>query len=324
MKALVYHGPERISYEDAPDPEPKPGEVLVRVHAVGLCGSDMHAWHGGDERRPPPLILGHEAAGIVHDTGRRVTVNPLVACGRCENCRAGWTNICPERQILSMPPREGCFAEWVSVPESNLVTVPDDVPLEKAALAEPLACGWHAVSLAKARMRHDLEVCDCMVIGGGAIGVGAGLALKAQGAGNVTILETNPVRMPVLETLEGISIAHPDGYSGQPHLVIDAYGGERSRALASAIVRPGGLVAHIGLASGQGGLDARRMTLQEIGFFGTYTYTDAAFRETAAAIFDGRFGPLDWPETRSLAEGPQAFLDQKAGLVAAPKTVFLT
>ncbi|MBY8977793.1 alcohol dehydrogenase catalytic domain-containing protein [Rhodobacteraceae bacterium NNCM2] len=323
MKALVYTGPEQIAYRDAADPVPAPGEVRVRVHAVGLCGSDMHAWHGGDERRPPPLILGHEAAGVVEGTGRRVTINPLNACGTCENCRAGWTNICPHRQILSMPPREGCFAEWVTAPEGNLVTVPDDVSFEKASLAEPLACGWHAVSLAKSKMRHYLADAECMVIGGGAIGVGAALALKAQGAQDVTVLETNPVRMPVLDAMPEFATSHPDAYDGQPHLVIDAYGGERSRALASSIVCPGGLIAHIGLASGMGGLDARRMTLQEIGFFGTYTYTDAAFREAAAAIFDGRLGALDWPETRALADGARAFTDHNAGVVAAPKTIFL-
>ncbi|MEM8840864.1 MAG: alcohol dehydrogenase catalytic domain-containing protein, partial [Pseudomonadota bacterium] len=71
MKALVYQGPEQITYQDVPEPAPRPGEVRVRIHAVGLCGSDMHAWHGGDERRPPPLILGHEAAGVVEGTGRR-------------------------------------------------------------------------------------------------------------------------------------------------------------------------------------------------------------------------------------------------------------
>ncbi|MEM7240530.1 MAG: alcohol dehydrogenase catalytic domain-containing protein [Pseudomonadota bacterium] len=323
MKALVYQGPEQIAYRDVPDPDPGAGEVRVRVHAVGLCGSDMHAWHGGDERRPPPLILGHEAAGTVDGTDRRVTINPLVPCHACENCEAGWTNICPNRQILSMPPREGCFAEWAIVPERNLVTVPDSISFEKASLAEPLACGWHAVSLSQGRMRRPLAEAETMVIGGGAIGVGAALALRAQGAAKVTVLETNPVRFPVLEGLEGLVTAHPDDYSGAPDLVIDAYGGAKSRALASAIARPGGFIAHIGLASGEGGLDARRMTLQEIGFVGTYTYTEEAFRETAEAIFDGRLGALDWPETRALADGAAAFDDHNAGRVAAPKTIFL-
>lgn len=322
MKALVYNAPNTIALSEVEKPVAGPGEALVRLHACGLCGSDMHAYHGTDERRPPPLILGHEAAGFVDGTDRRVTINPLVPCGVCENCRAGWTNICAHRQILSLPPRQGCFAEWTVVPERNLIDIPDHVPFEKAALAEPLACGWHAVSLSIDRMRHPMAEAECAVIGGGAIGVGAALALKARGAARVTVLETNPLRLPGLARLEGIEAADPKGYDAAPHLVIDAYGGAGSRALASAITRPGGFIAHIGLASGEGGLDARRMTLWEIGFLGTYTYTDAAFRETAAAIFDGRLGTLDWTELRALEDGAQAFIDNDAGKVASPKIVF--
>ncbi|MEL6476935.1 MAG: alcohol dehydrogenase catalytic domain-containing protein [Pseudomonadota bacterium] len=322
MKALVYEGPRQIAAREVDDPVAGPGEALVQVAAVGLCGSDMHAWAGHDARRPAPLILGHEAAGTVRGSGRRVTVNPLVSCGICRDCRAGWTNLCAKRQILSMPPRQGCFAEAVAVPEGNLIDVPDHVPLEKAALAEPLACGWHAVALSQQRMRHALAEAECAVIGGGAIGVGAALSLQAQGAEKVTVLETNPLRLPVLEALEGISAIHPDAYTAAPDLVIDCYGGAATRAWASEHTRPGGLITHIGLASGEGGLDARRMTLQEIGFLGTYTYTAQAFRETAQALFDGRLGPLDWFDERPLDAGPEAFLAHAEGRVSAPKTVF--
>ncbi|MEM8699424.1 MAG: alcohol dehydrogenase catalytic domain-containing protein, partial [Pseudomonadota bacterium] len=260
---------------------------------------------------------------LVAGSGRRVTINPLVTCGLCEECLAGWTNLCAKREILSMPPRQGCFAEWVAVPEGNLVTVPDNIPLEKAALTEPLACGWHTVALCQRQMRHALEEAECVVIGGGAIGVGAALALAAQGVRRITILETNPIRMPVLEKLEGIAACHPDAYQASPHLVIDCYGGAATRAWASATTRPGGLIAHIGLASAEGGLDVRRMTLQEIGFLGTYTYTAAAFRETADAIFEGRLGPLDWIEPRPLETGAEVFQDHANGRMAAPKTVFI-
>ena len=320
MRALVYEGPRSIALREVAEPVAAPGEVLVRVRAVGLCGSDMHAWEGHDARRPAPLILGHEAAGLAG--ARRVTVNPLVACGICEDCIAGWTNLCPHRQILSMPPREGCFAEWVAVPEENLVDVPDHVPLEHAALAEPLACGWHAVSLSAARMRHPLDQAECLVLGGGAIGVGTALALRAKGARRITILETNALRLPLLEALDGVEVSHPDDFGGSPHLSVDCYGGAVTRAFASARTRQGGLIAHIGLASGEGGLDVRRMTLQEIGFLGTYTYTAEAFRETAQAIFDGRLGPFDWIDRRPLADGPAAFEAHAAGRMAAPKTVF--
>ena len=102
MKALVYTGPETLEFRDAPDPVANAGDALIEVAHVGICGSDMHAWAGHDERRPAPLILGHEAAGIViagPGVGGRVTVNPLVTCCACEDCTAGRENLCARRQI---------------------------------------------------------------------------------------------------------------------------------------------------------------------------------------------------------------------------------
>jgi threonine dehydrogenase-like Zn-dependent dehydrogenase len=113
MKALVYTAPESLVPRRT-GPELPSGECLVRVEAVGICGSDMHAYLGHDERRPAPLILGHEAAGVVVDgplQGKRVTVNPLATCGKCRACKTGRNNLCANRQILSMVPRQGAFAE---------------------------------------------------------------------------------------------------------------------------------------------------------------------------------------------------------------------
>ena len=151
MKALVYEGVETLGYRTVPGPQTRAGEHLIKVEAVGICGSDMHAYLGHDARRPAPLILGHEAAcTIVGGTrdGARVTVNPLVTCGTCLACKSRRENLCPTRQIISMQPREGAFAQYLAMPEQNLVNVPHDVPLIKAALAEPLAVSWHAARLA--------------------------------------------------------------------------------------------------------------------------------------------------------------------------------
>ena len=110
MKALVYTGPESLEYRDANDPVMGDGEALIRIESVGICGSDMHAYLGHDERRPAPLILGHEAAGVAAD-GRRFTVNPLVTTGADAWSKEGRDNPCPDRQIISMAPRQGAFAE---------------------------------------------------------------------------------------------------------------------------------------------------------------------------------------------------------------------
>ena len=296
MKALVYTGEKTMKFTDVDDPRPAAGQALIRVKASGICGSDMHAWAGHDERRPAPLILGHEAAGEIVGFGgavRRVTVNPLVTCGTCEACVAGRDNLCASRQIISMPPREGAFAELLAMPEGNLVNVPDHVPLESAALCEPLACGWHAVRLAKATLGGDLAQVRCLVLGGGAIGLGAALAIRAQGGNQVTIVEPNSSRRErIMQTgdIECLAAASDDD---APDLVIDAVGIAATRASASKLVKPGGLIMHIGLGAAEGGLDVRRMTLQEITFIGTYTYTMADFHATADAIFTGKTGRLE-------------------------------
>ncbi|PKQ12530.1 MAG: galactitol-1-phosphate 5-dehydrogenase [Alphaproteobacteria bacterium HGW-Alphaproteobacteria-1] len=321
MKALVYTGTESLEFRDAPDPRPEAGEVLIRVECVGICGSDMHAYLGHDARRPAPLILGHEAAGVIVEgprAGERVTVNPLVTCGICPVCRAGRENLCATRQIISMPPREGAFAEALAMPERNLVTVPDDVPLDIAALAEPLAVSWHAVRLGLAALDAS-DPRRALVIGGGAIGLAAALALRAMGCAEVVIVEPNAARRSYLALhCEVVAVAAPEG--AWP-LVVDAVGLAATRATASALAAPGGVIVHIGLGEDTGGLDIRRMTLQEITFIGTYTYTAQDFRDTAQAMFAGRLGPLDWAEARPLFEGARAFADIRAGRVAAPKIV---
>ena len=324
MKALVYTGPEAMALREAPAPRAGNDEVIVGVEAVGICGSDMHAFLGHDERRPPPLILGHEAAGTVLSgpgKGRRVTVNPLVACMTCAACLSGRTNICASRQIISMPPRQGAFTEQVAIPERNLLPVPDGFPIEQAALCEPLACAWHAVKLASAASVIEMPVARTLVIGGGPIGVGVALSLAAFGARDVTIVEPNAVRRPALEAAGDFRVLAAAEEGDLFDVVVDAYGGEASRALASKAVRPGGVIVHIGLAGGAGGLDVRRMTLQEVTFIGSYCYSMADFSDAFTAMIAGRLGALDWFETRPLAEGAQAFADIRAGRNAIPKII---
>ena len=321
MKALVYEGVETLAVRDVAEPTPKEGEVLVRIDTSGICGSDMHAYLGHDARRPAPLILGHEAAGVIVGGARdgdRVTINPLVHCGVCPACTIGRENLCPDRQIISMPPREGAFAQFVAMPETNLVTVPNDVPLSKAALAEPLAVSWHSARLGLEALHPKMQR-KALVIGGGAIGLAASLALKAMGVTEVDVVEPNEVRAAFLkDRCDEAVLTKADALYP---LVIDAVGYGATRAVASAHTEPGGVIVHIGLGEDTGGLDIRRMTLQEITFIGTYTYTPKDFRDTAQAIYDGRLGPLDWTETRSLEDGAAAFADLRAGRVAAPKIV---
>ena len=321
MKALVYEGVETLGVREVDMPKPGTGEHLIRVEAVGICGSDMHAYLGHDERRPAPLILGHEAAGVIEagpEKGRRVTINPLVTCCDCAYCRAGRENLCQSRQIISMPPREGAFAQFVAVPDRNLVTVPGNVPLAVAALAEPLAVSWHAARLGLEALHPAMER-RALVIGGGAIGLAAALSLAAMGVDDITMIEPNGARCAYLTEVCGQTCT-ASAEAAAP-LVIDAVGYAATRATASQVADPGGVIVHVGLGDNFDGLDIRRMTLQEITFIGTYTYSAQDFRDTAQAIFDGRLGALDWAETRALTAGATAFADLQAGKVAAPKII---
>lgn len=328
MKALVYTGVETLEYQEAPTPRATEDQELVQVLASGICGSDMHAYLGHDDRRPAPLILGHEAAGVVVEglnAGRRVTINPLVTCGTCNFCTTGRTNLCGKRQIISMPPREGAFAEYVAMPRSNLITVPDNIPLEHAALAEPLACGWHGVRLGIGALVRPTSDIRGLAIGGGAIGLGAALSLIAQGVNDVTVVEANPTRCAFLANKTNLKIIKPEELKADTFfdLIVDGVGFAGTRATASAHTRPGGVIIHIGLGENTGGLDIRRMTLQEITFIGTYTYTANDFKQTAQAIFDNQFGEINWIETRPLSGGANAFKDIRSGNVEAPKIVLI-
>ncbi len=320
MKALVYTAPEALEYREVPDPAKRPDHHLIRVDSVGICGSDMHAYLGHDDRRPAPLILGHEGAGTVVGgplDGKRVTINPLVTCGTCRYCQAGRENLCTTRQIISMPPREGAFAQYVAMPERNLVDVPDGFSLEHAALAEPIAVSWHAVRLGLEGWAEK-----ALVIGGGAIGVAAAISLVAQGVSDVTLVEPNSIRRAYLEIVADYKVVGPDAIEGASFdITVDAVGYDATRATASAATNPGGVILHIGLGGGAAGLDIRRITLQEITVIGTYTYTAQDFRDTCAAMFDGRLGALDWTETRDLSDGAAAFRDIREGRIAAPKII---
>ena len=321
MKALVYVGEEKLDFREVPNPVVNSGEQLIKVDSAGICGSDMHAYLGHDERRPAPLILGHEASGIIlggDRNGERVAINPLVTCMRCQACISGRENICSTRQIISMAPREGTFAEMVSVPEVNLVNVPLDIPLEKAALTEPLAVSWHASRLALEALHSSMDR-NVLIIGGGAIGLASALAFKAMENENIVIVEPNTIRRNYLN--DNCNVVAVEKVDELFSIVVDAVGFKKTRELASEKVSPGGVITHIGLGEDLGGIDVRRITLQEVSFIGTYTYTAQDFRDTAKAIFDGRLGPLDWIERRPLSEGNRAFSEIREGKVPSPKIV---
>ncbi len=326
MKALVYTAEKEVTYREEPEPEIRAGEALVSIESVGICGSDMHAWMGHDPRRVPPLILGHEAVGTVREgpePGQRVVLNPLITCGQCDYCLGGQQNLCPERDLIGMY-RPGAFAELIAIPERNLIPIPDDLDSTLAALTEPGATALHAVRLAERSLTRPISETKALVIGAGSVGLLTALILQDKGVLGVEILETNPLRRETVVTQTPIPVVDSPAASiaGNAYdLVFDAVGGGVTRNAAIHLVRPGGVIVHIGLMDNRGEMDVRRMTLQEITLIGCYTYSPLDLRVTLDKIHQGALGDLRWTETRLLSEGASAFQDLHHGRCASPKVV---
>ena len=203
MKGLLLSEPGRLEYVDCADPLMAPGEVLVRIKACSICGSDFHGMDGSSGRRIPPLIMGHEAAGIVAAVGAevkawqpgdRVTFDSTIYCGRCSYCRAGEVNLCDQRQVLGVScadyRRNGAFAEFVALPAHLLYRLPESVSFVEAAIVEPLAVACHAVSRATVTAESSVAVIGCGVIGLLILQV-----LKASGCTRIVAVDVNPIQL---------------------------------------------------------------------------------------------------------------------------------
>jgi threonine dehydrogenase-like Zn-dependent dehydrogenase len=326
MQALIYTAPNRIELATLEPPLPAAGAVRLRVDAVGICGSDLHAFKGHDPRRVPPLVLGHEFVGTALDgpqAGQRFTANPLITCGRCRYCHQGRGNLCRERSMIGMN-LPGAFAEQVLVPLSCMVPVPETLNDRGAALAEPAATVVHALGLAARVMAEPWQGTRALVLGAGAIGLLATLLLRWRGIAEVQVVETNPLRAHAFNLATGLSCLGGDALAkeaGSFDLVFDGVGVAATRELAIAAAAPGAVVVHVGLGDWTSALDWRALTLREITLIGCYTYTTADLQAAVVALAGGEFGDLAWVEARSLAAGPAAFDDLAAGRVAAAKIV---
>ncbi len=330
MKALVYTQPGELQLLERPMPEAAAGEVVLKIEAVGICGSDMHAWHGHDPRRKPGLVLGHEFVGSItvsqapgFEPGTRWTGNPLIVCGSCEYCVQGRNNLCANRTMVGMT-RPGAYAEYMSIPAASLIAMPQEMPAVSAALTEPAATAWHAINLSTRVLARPLHECRVLVIGGGAIGMLAGLLLRHLGVRHLTMTELNPLRLSAIARHVGCEAVDPRTAPIEDaafDYVIDAVGARPTRQQAFVAVKPGGAIMHIGLQDWASEIDMRKLTLAEITLQGTYTYTTADLRATVDALHRGVFGDLSWVEERRLADGAQAFVDLDRGRSAAAKIV---
>ena len=333
MKALVYTGVEELIYREEKDPVETNGESILKVQASGICGSDMHAYHGKDERRIPPLILGHEVSGKILNgkfKDKTAVLNPLITCLKCEYCTSGREHLCPDRVLLGMNRphvRQGAFAELIKAPEQNIYEIPERLDTKEAAVAEPTAVSLHAVLMAENASKKPLSECRTLVQGAGAIGLLCSLVLsKIKTNINITISDPNKLRLDECSKYINAKFVNPndkeinnDGFD----LVFDTVGLEISRQQAIRVVKPGGIIIHIGLTQPSGQFNFRKATLQEVTFIGTYCYTNKDFENTINILANKDIGDLSWIEYRELKNGANAFKEIHDGTCAAPKIVLL-
>jgi len=203
-RQVELHAPEEIRIIDSPRPTPGPGELLIRVAKVGICGSDLHAYHGKHPFIDLPVVPGHEFAGAVAEVGEdivafapgdRVTVEPSLVCGECYNCRHGRYNICEHLKVIGCQ-TPGAMADYLVVPAAKALRLPDALSWDQGALAEPLAVGVHIVRLAAFAPGADV-----LILGAGAIGLMTLQVAKAHNAGRVMITDILPERLALARQL---------------------------------------------------------------------------------------------------------------------------
>ena len=210
MKTLVYNGPWDMSLEVVPDPTPVAGEVLLKIEAVGICGSDVHGFTGESGRRRPGMIMGHEACGSIIELGDGVTgfqvgdsvaVFPSVPCSDCEFCDDGREQLCETKEIIGVNLDDrGAMAEYMTYPAGGLYKLAPGIDPAIGLLAEPIGVGMHAMKLMNPKPGDVVAI-----VGGGMIGTGLTIALKAHGVGNVFVLDMIPDKLELVASFG----AHP-------------------------------------------------------------------------------------------------------------------
>lgn len=265
MRALVLEKYKHLEIQDRPLPECGLKDVVVCVKACAICGSDVHGYDGSSGRRIPPIVMGHEAAGIVAGVGEavtrfqpgdRVTFDSTLYCGECAFCRSGRVNLCDNRRVLGVScedyRRDGAFAEYVAVPEYIVYPIPDALTFEHASLVEPVSVALHAVSRATIRL-NDTAV----VLGSGTIGLLAMQALKQAGCGHVIAVDIDAGRLNLAHQLGATdtinasqnrpdeAVASLTSGSGAD-IVLEAVGAESTVRAAMACVRKGGTLVLVG------------------------------------------------------------------------------
>ncbi len=265
MKAMLLSEYKKLDLVDMPKPEFADNELLIQVKACGICGSDIHGWDGSSGRRQPPLVMGHEAAGIVSEVGSRVerfqagdrvTFDSMISCGRCPACHSGSINLCENRQVMGVAcdefRRHGAFAEYVVVPEHIAFALPKELPFEHAAMVEPVSVAIHAANITPIRLGDT-----AVVVGSGMIGLLVVQAARLAGCSKVIAVDLDDGKLEIARSL-GADVAINAGQEdvvatvnehtagGGADVAFEVVGATPTIASAIECTRRGGAVTLVG------------------------------------------------------------------------------
>ena len=326
MKALVYTKPYCFEYSDFPEHEAGDDDVLIRVKACGICGSDVHGSTGKTGRRIPPLIMGHEAAGIVEDRGKnvkdfekgqRVCFDSTVYCNECEACRTGYYNRCEHRKVLGVSTpdfkRHGAFAEYVAVPWWIVSKIPDNLSFIHAALLEPVSIGVHAAN--RAPISADDTV---LIIGAGTIGLFVLQAARLKGARKIFVSDINEFRLDVAKKLGANEIINPEKSDLKEiifektdnkgvNVSFEVVGFASTFQDAVSVTKMGGHLVAVGNLEKMVEFDLQQFIASELTFTGSYA-SSGEFRDCIELVASGKINvaPLI-SDVLPLKDGPKAF-----------------
>ncbi|KGQ54869.1 galactonate oxidoreductase [Gallibacterium anatis str. Avicor] len=297
MKALVCNKPFEFSYKQLSTPTIEEDQVLLKVAAVGICGTDIHAFGGNQPFFSYPRILGHEASGIIADigskvsqwkVGQRVALIPYVSCGECDACRSGRTNCCEKISVIGVH-EDGAFSEYLAAPARNILAIDDQVDDITAALIEPFAISAHAVRRAEIKAGNDV-----LIVGAGPIGLGAAAIAAADGA-NVAIADTSAERREHIKTQLKLPAFNPidekveNFFNGKlPLIVIDATGNQKAMNNDVNLIRHGGRIVFVGLFKGDFSIHDPDFHKKETTLLGSRNATPEDFEKVQSLMAQGK------------------------------------
>ena len=324
MRALMYLGTRQMEMQDVPEPQAAPGAIVLKVGAASICGSDLHGFLGMSKKRVPPLIMGHEFTGEVIEcgdgvedlaAGDRVTINPILSCGHCEECQRGRSSICPNRTVIGIE-HPGAFASYVSVPARLCFKLPDHIGDVEGSMVESLS---NALHIFERSVHNQGFVKSVAIIGAGTQGLLALQIASHIGATRIAVTDMVPSRLAMAASLGAtvaVNVRDTDPIQaimemtdGQGvDVAVEAVGHAATQEQAVEVLRQGGEAVLLGLgAASRMAIDGVMMVNKELVVRGSYAYTNLDFAYSLDLISNGKIDVASMVVARDLEQGAELF-----------------